>query len=242
MTVKDNLNELLKVKNETDSSAELYFYGDIVSDWEGGWSSEDQYPKAIRDFLKNSEGKDLNIYINSGGGSVFAGMAIYNMLKRHSGKKTVHVDGIAASIASVIALAGDVIVIPANAYLMIHKPFAPCIGNSDEMLKMAANLEAIEDGIINVYKEHLRDGADIEEIRQMVQAETWLTGDEAAKYFDITTAAPKEYAACISGEARFKNTPEKVIKSAQAAFDTADIAEKIKRVEIGSIMKGVQNL
>ncbi|WP_330594436.1 Clp protease ClpP, partial [Clostridioides difficile] len=70
----------------------------------------------------------MNIYINSGGGSVFAGMAIYNMLKRHEGFKTVYVDGIAASIASVIALAGDRVVIPQNAYFMIHKPWIGLCG------------------------------------------------------------------------------------------------------------------
>ena len=104
---KDSLKQFLSVKNETLTSADLFFYGDIVSDWLGAWNDTDQYPEAIREFLKGCEGKDLNIYINSAGGSVFAGIAIYNMLSRHKGFKTVHVDGMAASIASVIALAGD---------------------------------------------------------------------------------------------------------------------------------------
>ena len=73
----------------------------------------------------------MNIYINSGGGSVFAGIAIYNMLKRYQGKKTVHVDALAGSIASVIAFAdSDMPTIPSNAYLMIHKPWAGCEGNA----------------------------------------------------------------------------------------------------------------
>ena len=105
--MKDNLKSFLTVKNSTLQTADLYFYGEIVSDWWGAWDDLDQYPEAIRDFLTEHEGKDLNIYVNSGGGSVFAGIAIYNMLLRHKGKKTVYVDGIAASIASVIALAGD---------------------------------------------------------------------------------------------------------------------------------------
>ena len=101
------LKKLFTFKNETATSADLYFYGDIVSDWWGAWQDEDQYPDAVKNFLAEHQGKDLNIYINSGGGSVFAGIAIYNMLKRHQGKKTVYVDALAGSIASVIAFAGD---------------------------------------------------------------------------------------------------------------------------------------
>lgn len=98
----------LEIKNMTDVSADLYFYGDIVSDWWGAWQNEDQYPDAIKNFLSQAEGKDLNVYVNSGGGSVFAGMAIYNMIKRHGEKNKVkvYVDGLAGSIASVIAFAG----------------------------------------------------------------------------------------------------------------------------------------
>ncbi len=105
--MKNNLESLLKLKNSTETSADLYFYGDSVC--------EDQYPQQIKEFLDDAKGKDLNIYINSGGGSVFAGLAIYHMLKRHQGYKTVRVDGLAGSIASVIALAGDKVVIPPSA-------------------------------------------------------------------------------------------------------------------------------
>ena len=87
--MKDNLKNLLQVKNSTNTSADLYFYGDIVSDWYGAWTDEDQYPEQVKNFLNDAKGKELNIYINSGGGSVFAGLAIYNMLKRHDGHKTV---------------------------------------------------------------------------------------------------------------------------------------------------------
>lgn len=102
---KDNLKDFLQIKNQTDTSADLYFYGDIVSSWWGAWEDTDQYPDKVKNFLDEAKGKDLNIYVNSGGGSVFAGMAIYNMIKRHQGNKTVYIDGLAGSIASVIALA-----------------------------------------------------------------------------------------------------------------------------------------
>lgn len=237
----DNLKQFLTVKNETLTSADLYFYGDIVSDWWGAWADSDQYPEAIRDFLKEQEGKNLNIYINSGGGSVFAGIAIYNMLKRHSGYKTVYVDGMAASIASAIALAGDRVIIPSNAFLMIHKPYAACIGNAEECRKLAADLDAIETGILNIYKEHLADGVDIADIQKMVAEETWLNGEEAAKYFTVEVGAAKEYAAKFTDTvSAYAKVPKEIIKSARAADNTAEkMAEKIKRVVIDGISKGV---
>ena len=85
----------------------------------------------------------------------------------------------AASIASVIALAGDRIVIPSNAFLMIHKPWTISAGNANDFRKMAEDLDHIESGILNVYKENLKDGIGIEEIQQLVDAETWLSGEEA---------------------------------------------------------------
>ena len=232
----DNLKQFLTVKNETLTSADLYFYGDIVSDWWGAWADSDQYPEAIRDFLKEQEGKNLNIYINSGGGSVFAGIAIYNMLKRHSGYKTVYVDGMA-----VIALAGDRVIIPSNAFLMIHKPYAACIGNAEECRKLAADLDAIETGILNIYKEHLADGVDISDIQKMVAEETGLNGEEAAKYFTVEVGAAKEYAAKFTDTvSAYAKVPKEIIKSARAADNIAEkTAEKIKRVVIDGISKGV---
>lgn len=197
------------IKNQTDTTADLYFYGDIVSNWWGAWDDTDQYPEAIRDFLKGQEGKDLNIYINSGGGSVFAGMAIYNMLKRHKGHKTVYVDGLAASIASIIALAGDKIIIPSNAFLMIHKPWSWGMGNSNDFRKMADDLDAIQKGIMNVYEDNLVDGVEMAEIEKMVDEETWLNGNEASKYFSkIEVSEENNTAACASDYFKnYKNIP-----------------------------------
>lgn len=195
---KDNLNNLLEVKNQTETSADLYFYGDIVSSWWGAWDDTDQYPESVKGFLDEAKGKDLNIYVNSGGGSVFAGMAIYNMLKRHEGYKTVHVDGLAASISSVIALAGDKVVIPSNAYLMIHKPWCGVSGNANSLREQADILDKIEEGIINVYSENLKEGINIDDIKEMVNKETWLTGLEASNYFNIEVSSSIDAVACVS--------------------------------------------
>ena len=247
----------LEIKNMTDVSADLYFYGDIVSDWWGAWQNEDQYPDAIKNFLSQAEGKDLNVYVNSGGGSVFAGMAIYNMIKRHGEKNKVkvYVDGLAGSIASVIAFAGtEPPEIPSNAFLMIHKPWGAISGNADEMRKMADDLDKIQTGIMNVYEDHLAEGVTIDQVEALVNAETWLDGKEAAKYFNIAQTDAVDYVAAVgdyldyAGELpeKFKShqkKPEQTPKGptpeeqAKAAAD-AEKRNQIKRLCIEGMTKG----
>ena len=212
---KDNLIDFLQVKNATENSVDLYFYGDIVSSWCGAWDDTDQYPEKVRDFLKEHENKDINIYINSGGGSVFAGMAIYNMLKRHQGHKTVYVDGLAGSIASVIAMVGDRIVVPKNSFIMIHKPLVGVIGNANELREQAELLDNIEQAIINVYEDKLVEGANIEDIKTMVDEETWLNGEECLQYFNIELAEENKAIAKVDSEyinKNCKNIPQNINK------------------------------
>ena len=116
----------MTIKNPTDSSADLFFYGDIVSEtWQSECYEEDMAPGDVKEFLDQLDGtENINIHINSGGGSVFGGIAIYNMLRHNNAHKTVYIDGLAASIASVIMMAGDEIVMHKNATVMIHKPSA----------------------------------------------------------------------------------------------------------------------
>ena len=173
----------LEIKNINGNSS-IRFDGDIVdSDWDK-WNVEDSCPGDVLEALNGLTG-DLDIYINSGGGSVFSGMSIYNILSRYKGNKTVYVDGLAGSIASVIAMAGDKIVMPKNSFLMIHKPLCMVGGNANDFRKMADTLDTIEQGIINVYATKLKDGANIDNIKEMVNNETWLTGEQASQYFNI---------------------------------------------------------
>lgn len=198
--MKDNLTKFLEVKNVTETTADLYFYGDIVSSWWGAWDNTDQYPETVKNFLDNAKGKNLNIYVNSGGGSVFAGITIYNMIKNYKGSKTVYIDGLAGSIASVIALAGDRVIMRTGSTFMIHKPLLCLWGgyNATDMTKMANDLDAIQRCIMQVYEENLRPGASMDEVEKMVNAETWLSSDEAAKYFNIEIEAGYEAVACVS--------------------------------------------
>lgn len=202
----------IEIKNKTDISADLYIYGYIADE---KWCDSDIIPSDVKDLLdevKNT--KELNIFINSGGGSVYAGMAIFNMLSRFNAKKCVYVDGLAGSIASVIAFCGDELVVPSNSYLMIHKAWTFAIGNSEDLLKAAEALEVIDKGILNVYKANLKENIDADKIKNLVDAETWLTGEEASEYFDIKVTDPLE-AVAYSGKLDYANTP-KVFKEPKA--------------------------
>lgn len=196
---------------QVDDTAELRFYGDIVSStWESLWERESKAPQDVVDFLSGINKNDkLHIYINSGGGDVFGGLAIHNILKRHAGHKTVYVDGIAASIASVIAFAGDELIMPSNAQLMIHKPFTWMCGDAEEFRKKAEALDNCQKAITNVYLENVKPGITEDEITERINAETWLTGDQAAEIFNITVEQSANIAACTSNYFdNYTNLPE----------------------------------
>ncbi len=223
-------NKYLQIKNKSENTAELYFYGDIVSSLWEKWDDSDTCPQDIKDILDQVDGvQNLDIFINSGGGSVFAGLAIYNMLKRNQANKTVYVDGLAGSIASVIAMAGDKIVMPSNAFLMIHKPLCIVGGNANDMRKMADDLDRIEEGIINVYSEKLADGVDIETIKEMVDAETWLVGTEACKYFNVEVVQSNKMVACVSDKFKdYHNVPKVLLEKPKEEPEEELKNEKLK--------------
>ena len=227
-----NIKDFLNIKN-LGEKAELHFYGEIVCDeWEK-WSDLDTCPEDVLNYLSKIENsKELDIYINSGGGSVFAGLGIYNILKRHKGRKTVYVDGLAGSIASIIAMVGDEIIVPSNSFIMIHKPLCGVCGNANDMREMADTLDRIEEGLINTYKTKLKDNVNIETIKAMVNAETWLTGEEASKYFNITVTEANKMIAKVDTNLlnSYKNVPENLkTKDTNIA---EDLAIKNKEIEI----------
>lgn len=247
--MKKKFLNAFEFKNETETSADLYFYGDITSDYWGAWQNEDQYPESIKNFLSEHADKDINIFINSGGGSVFAGIAIYNMIRRHAQKNRVKVtvDGLAGSIASVIAFAGsEPPKIPSNAFLMIHNPWILTEGNAEDLRKSADDLDEIREGILNIYEDHLKEGVAIDDIKKLMDAETWLNGAEAEKYFNIEQSAPVEYAAAVGDYLnRARNIPQALKKASAPDLETvkakrADEAKRdaIKRITIQSYMKG----
>lgn len=153
----------------------LTIYGDIGETW---W--EDSTTAAdVDNALKSAGTNNLVVYLNSPGGSAFDGIAIYNRLKNHEGKVTIHVDGWACSAASVIAMAADELIMGAGSMIMIHEASNIVWGMKDDFRKQADLLEKLEDGIIDIYM--MKANITREEIRNMVDAETWFSANEAVE-------------------------------------------------------------
>ena len=165
-----------QVKNEVNGNSEILLYGPIAG--ESSWWGDEVTPRSFAEDLESLNGKDVTVRINSGGGDVFAAHAIHNQLIAYKGKVTVVIDGLAASAATIIAVAGDRIIMPSNALFMIHNP---AIGLSDyygadELLKAAEALNTIKGSIVAAYRKRCKVSA--EEIAAMMDAETWMGAAE----------------------------------------------------------------
>ena len=176
-----------EIKSMADKQAEIYIYGDVESDSSDLWSGEairsETSANALRDALAEAgELERIDVYINSYGGSVFEGTAIYNQLRRHPAHKVVHIDGFACSIASVIAMAGDEVLMPRNALMMIHNAWMVSVGNAAELRKAADDLDTINAAGRQAYL--LKSGGRLGEDKliEMMDAETWLTAAECIEY------------------------------------------------------------
>ena len=165
----------LKVK---DDNAELFIYGDIASD-AYKWSDTDVSANDIINKLQGVHAKNIDVYINSYGGEVAQGLAIYNALKRHDAKVTTYVDGFACSIASVIAMAGDVRKMYDNSLLMIHNAWTVAQGNAAELEKAAEDLKVINEATKKAYLEVINISES--ELTALLDAETWLTAEKAVE-------------------------------------------------------------
>lgn len=198
----------MEIRN-TGGSAELHIYGDIVSTEWDAWTPEDTFPQGITDFLSQIDTNEpLTVYINSGGGDVFAGIAIHSILKRHTGHKKGVVDALAASIASVILMACDEIVVNSGAQIMIHKPSTFGWGNADEFKKLIDELDKCQQSITDIYMSRAKDGVTEEKIAELINAETWMSGAEAQKVFDLNVQQRPVMAACVSGFMdKYRNKP-----------------------------------
>lgn len=206
-TLKPLNNSWYSIKAKAENKAEVWLYDEI-----GYWGiTAKQFANDIK-ALKNITHIDLRIH--SPGGDVFEGTAIYNLLANHPATIHAHIDGLAASMASVIAMAADVIHMPENSMMMIHKPWGIQGGDSDDMRKYAELLEKVESTLVAAYQK--KTGKPEDEIKAMLKAETWLTGAEAvdAGFADQLTPA-LEVAAKLNSQREYENMP----KSAKRFFD-----------------------
>lgn len=219
------MTKFFEVKNQTDKSFDLYFYGDIVKDSLYKWTDEDKCPKEVTELLEQANGRDLNIFINSDGGSVSAGLAIYHQIKRYEGKKTITIDGIGASIASVIAFAGDKLIMPENTYLMIHKPHGAVMGLAEDCRRYAELLDGMEETILNIYEENAKEGVSREQIKEMLAKETWLNGNQAAEVFNVEVIAENKAVAYLTDENKLPVEAKAEIDKIRAETEKLELAK-----------------
>lgn len=176
------------------AEAEILLYGAIGDDRWGDVTS-----KEFAAELKNVENAEIiNVRINSPGGDVFAGQAIFSMLKRCTSQIIVYIDGLAASIASLVAMAGDKVIMPKNSMLMIHKPWSCQAGNAVDMRERADTLDKVEESMLGAYVN--KTGLDKEEIKTMLADETWLTAEEALQKGFADEIEDNEVKAQINGD------------------------------------------
>ena len=166
----------MEYQPESDT-LELRLYDTIDGD---GWFTESETSaKAIaKKLAEMPNAKEIKIFINSLGGSVMEGLGIYNQLKRHAAHKTVYIDGFACSIASVIAMAGDTVIMPKNTVMMIHNAWVVAVGNATQLRKTADDLDVINAASVQAYLDKAGDKLTPEKLTEMLDAETYLTADQ----------------------------------------------------------------
>ena len=166
------------MKNEEENSADMILYGTIGSDeW---W--DDICDKTFKEDIANlGEVENINLHINSPGGSVFAAVAIANTLKNHKAKVTAYIDGLAASAATIITSACDIVKMPKNALFMIHNPLTWAYGNKQELEKTGILLDKVKDSILETYLAKAKDKTK-EELSALMDEEKWFNAEEAKEY------------------------------------------------------------
>ena len=194
---------------------------------ENSWADDEISPNKFREELNSITG-DITVWLNSEGGDFWAGVQIYNMLKEYSGRVTIKIDAIAASAASVIAMAGDVVEISAAGMIMIHNPWSFAEGDATQMKSAAGMLEEVKESLITAYvlKTHLPR----EELSRMMDEETWLHAKKAVELGFADKIIGDEIAPEIEISSRRKvmNCLPKVFRS-KAKSDARKIAAKYYR-------------
>lgn len=161
--------------DQTIEERTLFLDGQIA---EESWFDNDVTPALFKDELNAGKG-DITVWINSPGGDCFAAAQIYNMLRDYTGKVTVKIDGIAASAASVIAMAGDRVLVSPVSMIMIHNPSTIAMGDHNEMEKAIEMLDSVKDSIINAYA--LRTGLSRNKLAKLMENETWMDANKAVE-------------------------------------------------------------
>jgi|TARA_B100001758_G_scaffold12247_1_gene9025 ATP-dependent Clp endopeptidase proteolytic subunit ClpP len=222
----------------TDAVAEIYIFDEIGA-----------YGITAQDFIAEmKEYKDtpVNLRINCIGGDVFDGMAMYNIIKKREAKTTAYIEGIAASMGSVIALAADEVVMAENSLFMIHNAWGGAMGEAEDMRKTASVLEKISGEIANIYKRKTR--LSLDRITDMMDEETWLNAEEAYELGFIDSISDSIKVAAKYDVSKFKNiTTEQIHNKLNINVNNKKMTEELKNWfnnkvdEIVNSVKGAEN-
>lgn len=203
--------QLFLIEQKADTNAlDIYLYDNIDGDKKDWWTGEIieslTSAKYIQKVLEeNKTTQNINVYINSNGGSVKEGLGIYNQLKRHPAQKNIYIDGFACSIASVIAMAGDRVIMGNNALMMIHHASGGCWGNAEEIRKYANDLEVIDKASCSSYLTKASNKLTEEKLTELLDNQTWLNAQQCLEYGLIDEIAGVEDKNITEAQQRFEN-------------------------------------
>lgn len=219
---------------DNNKSADIFIYGEITK-----WAWEELGEVSSITFKNELDalGDDvetINLYINSPGGSVFEGLAIGNMLKRHKAKVIANVDALAASIASVISMFADEVRMASNSLMMIHNAWTWASGNAEQLRKAADDIDRINESVIQSYLDKAGNKLNIDTLKSLLDAETWLSAEEAFNY-GLCDAIDNfnEAAACIDKKLikQYKNVPQQLLQQ-KSLIQEMSVEEKAVREKI----------
>ena len=220
-----------KMKALNDGKAEIFIYSDIGYDW---WEDKSTAQLFAEELKNLGDVSSIDLHINSNGGNVFDGQAIHTLIKNHKGFVTAYIDGLAASIATVIAMGADKVIMPKNAMMMIHNAWTGLYGNANDLRKMADDLDHINDTIVNTYLAKVKDKTDEATIRELMDKESWLNAEECLSLgLCDEVSEPVKMAACLTKEQahKFKNAPKELIKE-DYEFQSERAKQYVKFLEV----------
>lgn len=215
-----------------EDHAELTIFGDITS-W--SWYESDMSAHRLSQILKDITAKYINVHINSYGGEVAEGLAIYNVLKNHDAEITTYCDGFACSIASVIFMAGAKRVMNPASLLMIHNPWMGARGNANALRKAADDLDVIESAVVEAYKSHVNLSDN--ELKSKLDSETWITPDEAIEWGFATEKTEREESDTIAASMSEKIFAKLMAKDDEGGDDILTV--KVLRDELDAATEKV---
>jgi len=218
----------MKIINKGNKKAEILIYEEIGEGWFGGMTAK-QFSEDLSALGKLNE---INVRINSPGGNVFDGVAIYNTLRMNGARITVDIDGLAASIASIIAMVGNEVNMAANAFMMIHEARGFVGGNADEIRKQADLLEKVNGTLVDTYQRKTEMDADT--IEAMMNDETWMTADEALQHGFIDSISDEiQMAAHFDmNKFKYKHPPEAMQNAAEVVKLDSTVKDTSARADL----------